>query len=442
MKYSAFIFIISMLIYGQGLEYGGYLHIDQRVQPDADYRVAYNEYRLSLKFEAATSGRIHFYSETWLRAFGLPEILTSSDLVCAGQTQGVDLLLREAYIDFYGFLIKPLDLRLGRQRIAWGSGDKINPTDNLNPYDFEDIWDFGRHSGSEALRFFVYGNNWNLDLAFVPVFKPAILPADAHTQFFNPGYALSGGIPLKEVRDSIIMPGAGLKEQAQSGLRFKTVLAGYDLSISYALVNSGLPVVHKLVLTPDTSGNAVNLFAELYYPRQQVIGADLAGAIGDLGVWLEAAAFLPEEVNCIIDQSHLGLGVEDSLVLEHKFYIKYLLGADYTLQNGLYINLQYLHGLIQEQCAQDLEDYIFLGMEWKLLNDRLKIAPLNGALEIKTFNDIRENLACALLPQLFYYPFDNAEISIGAHLVYGNEGTRLGGLHTSNEFFLKAQYSF
>jgi len=53
--------------------------------------------------------------------------------------------LREAYIDAY---LGPLDLRLGRQIIAWGRADLLNPTDNLTPRNMMVLC----YSGAESRR--------------------------------------------------------------------------------------------------------------------------------------------------------------------------------------------------------------------------------------------------------------------------------------------------
>jgi len=64
------------------------------------------------------------------------------------ETPANRLQLREAYLDLNGLLHSSIDIRIGRQRIAWGSADRLNPSDNLNPQEFEDFWDFGRHTPS------------------------------------------------------------------------------------------------------------------------------------------------------------------------------------------------------------------------------------------------------------------------------------------------------
>ncbi len=35
----------------------------------------------------------------------------------------------------------PVDLIIGKQFFAWGTGDAYNPTDNINPYDYLDVLD-------------------------------------------------------------------------------------------------------------------------------------------------------------------------------------------------------------------------------------------------------------------------------------------------------------
>ncbi|MCK7509029.1 MAG: hypothetical protein MZV70_36675 [Desulfobacterales bacterium] len=70
-----------------------------------------------------------------------------------------NLEIRELYIQLYGFLFDNLDVTSGRQRIVWGTADKLNPTDNLNPLDLEDILDFGRRRGSDAINLNYYFNS-------------------------------------------------------------------------------------------------------------------------------------------------------------------------------------------------------------------------------------------------------------------------------------------
>ena len=57
-----------------------------------------------------------------------------------------------------------------------GTADKLNPTDNVNPYDLEDIWDFGRHLGSDGVQLSVYAGGIQVTAVAIPVFTPVVLP--------------------------------------------------------------------------------------------------------------------------------------------------------------------------------------------------------------------------------------------------------------------------
>src|SRR5207245_1489843 len=56
-----------------------------------------------------------------------------------------------AYVDIYRLLPK-LDLRIGRQVVVWGTGDKFNPTNNLNSLDLSDALLFGRALANQMIR--------------------------------------------------------------------------------------------------------------------------------------------------------------------------------------------------------------------------------------------------------------------------------------------------
>jgi len=129
----------------------GSLLTDERFLLTDKNDLAWNENRLTLKLDKKISSRSKFYSEVWLRNIGLPNITSSADLYNKGIVDPINVELREAYVQIFGFLSKNLDITMGRQRIVWGTADKLNPTDNLNPYDLEDILDFGRHRGSDAV---------------------------------------------------------------------------------------------------------------------------------------------------------------------------------------------------------------------------------------------------------------------------------------------------
>ncbi|HQI70687.1 MAG TPA: hypothetical protein PLT47_08045, partial [Bacteroidales bacterium] len=141
------------------LSINGYIQADDRLQFNGG-KLNRQEYRLDVKLDYKPFDRGKLFTEVWLRAYKYPEIYTVGDLSDKKKILNFDADVREAYFDIYGLFTKNLDVRIGRQRIAWGTADRLNPTDNLNPYDMEDIWDFGRHLGSNAIKLTYYAGTF------------------------------------------------------------------------------------------------------------------------------------------------------------------------------------------------------------------------------------------------------------------------------------------
>ncbi|MEO0122831.1 MAG: hypothetical protein ABIL69_02370 [candidate division WOR-3 bacterium] len=431
------IFFALNLVFG--LDWSGYFSTDHRFLIKEYAPLSFEEYRLTLNPQQSIYDNIKFSSEIWLRSSGLPEIENLDDLFTKDRITPFEIDIREAYIDILKFPVENIDMRIGRQRIAWGTADKINPTDNLNPLDLEDIWDFGRHLGSNGIKIEGYIKDFNLSYIFIPRFTPALLPQNAlYTNYSN--ITLPPGINPAQITNSISMPDYNIKNSIQ-GLRVKKNLFNFDFSMSYVYGRDGIPILKNTTIIPvDMLGN-VNIYNELAFPKMQIFGMDFAGAIGDIGIWAEGALFLPESIHYEIDLSQLGMGVLDSLILDKKPYAKFVLGSDYTFKNGIYINLQYVHGFFQER-GKEIEDYILLGLEWKLFEDKLKLMPLAGGFEIKDFSDFKNNYAFVYAPEISYKPVENCELILGARVIDGKEITNFGRLKQNDEFVLKARYSF
>lgn len=89
-----------------------------------------------------------------------------------------------------------------------------------------------------------------------------------------------------------------------------------------------------------------------------------------------------------------------------------------------------------------MRDYFVFGVEKKLLNDKLKIIPLGGGGEIADFSDIKNNYAIMFMPEITYYPLDNAEIKFGVSILEGKETTTFGAVKNNDEAYLRVKYSF
>jgi hypothetical protein len=429
-------------MHGSNLVWNGYLQADSRIRLAESNDYSWNEYRLDLKAELTPLEKTHFYSEFWIRSLGFPTVQSSADLRDKDNVHPLNLDLREAYVDLYGIPFRSLDVRIGRQRIAWGTGDKINPTDNLNPDDLEDIWDYGRHLGSDALRASLYLPGYTLTTLFIPLFTPAVLPRGEWAAVLAPPFEIPQGFSIRNAVDTIVLPENNLKENATGGVKVKTNLFGYDVSLSYIYGRDDLPLAQRVVIMPTPNMGEADIVTELIYPRTHIAGMDMAGQFADIGVWAEAALFVPEEVILTTDLTAFGMGTQESVALANEPYVKLLIGADYTFTNGLYVNLQYLHGFIHERGADVLEDYFFIGTEWELLQGKIKIMPIAGSVEIKDFGDINENYAYVFAPEISYRPVDNLELMVGTRLIEGKDNTTFGRVRDNDEAYFRVKYSF
>lgn len=457
------------------LQFNGYIYTDDRVAYEQQWKLNRQEYRLDFKAEYKPWERAKFYAEVWLRAYKYPDVSYASDLSDKKKILNFDADLREAYFDVYGLFTKNLDIRVGRQRIAWGTADRFNPTDNLNPLDLEDIWDFGRHLGSNAIKFDYYAGTFTFTAVGIPWFTPSVLPGSDWMPAFMPDFSMplimydsttAPGIVIPVYithgifTDTVVLPQRDIKHYPSFGLKVKKGIANFDVSASFVYGRDPLPVITStytdftidtLFFLPELKAEAtVDVHAELTYIPMKTVGVDFRGSAAGMGIWGEAALFLPEKtyMKRYLHYSIPMLAMEkdsvltDSLVLDNKPYVKFILGLDYTFKYGFYINFQYLHGFANERGPKELNDYFLLGLEWTGLRDRLKIGFLNAGFQIGDFKDVKNNYAWFYMPEITYRPVDNAEFVIGAHILDGSSTTAFGKVRKNDELYLKFKYSF
>lgn len=432
------------------LKLSGELLTDERVLLKNKNDWAWNENRLTLKFDKKIAGNSKFYSEVWLRNIGLPNITQSAYLYNKGIIDPYNLEIREAYVQLNGFLTKNLDVTIGRQRIVWGTADKLNPTDNLNPLDLEDILDFGRRRGSDAINLNYYLNNdFSLQGVLVPFFQPANMPIGIFANALNPTMELPQGMVLKSFSDTILMPRYNLGESSTLGFKFKGFAKGVDFSVSYVWGYDGLPFSTKNKFIPVDLKGGISINSELSFARTHIIGGDLATSIAGIGFWAEAAIFVPEndvvmtnDLSAFYPASPVPV-TQDSIILDKsKPYMKFVIGGDYNFSDGSYLNVQYMHGFVHERGAENLNDYFFLRYEKKFFNEKLKVAPIGGGIIVTNWDDIKNNYALVYMPEIAYKVTDNAEITLSTVIFDGKGDNFFVNLKDYNMFMFKLKYDF
>jgi len=411
---------------------------------------AWNENRLTLKLDKKISKRSKFYSEVWLRNIGLPNITSSADLYNKGIVDPINVELREAYVQIFGFLSKNLDITIGRQRIVWGTADKLNPTDNLNPYDLEDILDFGRHRGSDAVSLNYYINNdFSLQGVYIPIFQPANMPIGIYADALSPEMELPQGMVLNEFSDTILMPRYNLAESSTSGLKFKGFVKGVDFSLSYVWGYDGLPFATRNTFIPIDAFGGININSQLSFSRTHILGADMATSIGGFGLWAEVAAFIPDkdiimtnDFSAFYPASPVPVTVDSLLLESSKPYVRFVIGGDYNFSNSSYLNFQYMHGFINERGEGNLNDYFFVRYEKKFFNEKLRVAPIGGGFIVTDWNKIKDNYTLLFVPEVAYQATDNIEMSLSAAIIEGKGSGVFGNLNDYDMLMFKLKYSF
>ncbi len=432
------------------LKLSGYLQTDQRLLLKSPNNWAWNENRLSLQLDKKVTGKAKFHGEVWLRNIGIPAINSSADLFNKGIVDPWNLEIREANVQITGLFTKNLDVTIGRQRIAWGTADKFNPTDNVNPYDLEDVLDFGRHRASDAISLqYYFTPDYSLQAVFVPFFQPWNMPVGIFSDVLQPDFQFPfNGLYLNRYSDEIDMPQYNLKESTTAGMRFKGFAAGIDFSVSYLYTREGLPFsVYNSLMPVDTMGGvAVN--SKLEFPRTHIVGADFATNVMGAGFWGEAALYIPQD--SVVMSTDISPWINggttpvliDSTVLEKKPYVKFVLGTDYSFANNTYLNFQYMHGFINERGNGNLNDYFILRYEINLMNNNLKFAPISGGAAITDWNDIENNYAVFYVPEISYMATDNVELKLSAGIFGGKGDNFFTKLNDYNMVMFKMKYSF
>jgi len=273
--------------------------------------------------------------------------------------------LDRALIKLY---FKYVDIYVGRQMVAWGTGYAFNPTDM-----------------------------WN---------QKNPLDATAPKVGVN---ALRLEIPLGELSNLnfIGVPGPDIKSSS-AGLRWKTNIKGWDASLSLARhMNADRKI--------------------LGLPEKVVVGADFTGQVSEVGVWSEAAVVNFKYAGMETYESdstylQLDAGVdytfENGLYVMAEYYYNGLGETHHSRYQPFDIFYQYLGDM-----AGLARNYLMLGTRRNFL-DKYDVS-----LFVLTNID---DASAVFLPSVDYYFSDEVSINIGANLAAGEkEYTEFGSLYHS-----------
>lgn len=240
--------------------------------------------------------------------------------------------LDEAYVDVY---LPSADLRVGRQVVAWGTADAVNPTDVVNPrpLGLDALLDRAvRRLPVPAVRVAYYPRpDVGATVVGVADFVAAPLPTEALRGEVQKRLEQTGtGAALADEWLSTAQPGPD--ERYELAVRLETRVRGYDVYLSYF---SGLEDLPALWVEPVAFAPELVVRVRGEYRRQQQFGLAVAGTVGDIGVWLEAAYAVPERL-AVLEQAGT-LSVPAALSTNEPSW-QAVAGADRTFSSGLHLS--------------------------------------------------------------------------------------------------------
>ena len=228
--------------------------------------------------------------------------------------------LREAYVAFYP---NWGEVKIGKQIHSWGAADAINPTDNLNPYDYYYMFKAGtgKKIGKLSLASTVYRENYQVELIVSPYFTPNRIPYGEKD------------FPLALDKKPLIK--YPVKNELELGVRFQTSLAGGDISLSYFKGSDRMPSVQSAYL-PITS-NMVRNF-DLGYRKTTVLGSDFVTFLGDFTIRAEGALYNTQSAS--IDRPPNSDGYLE--IIQDVINSQYVIQLEYTTATDIMVSGQFI----------------------------------------------------------------------------------------------------
>jgi len=358
------------------------------------------------------------------------------------------LTLVEAWASLQDAPIPGTELRLGRQRIAWGPADQIGIVDAFDVPDFSNLSAFGAKLASDAVRLRYFGQRFGIDLAWAPFWRAAPLPESVPAAMMSSGGMTIPGMTVTPLPPTLKTPANEAGESSTIGARVTFEPSLWTLGASYVYGRSPTPQPIEVVVTPTSPPPppmTANVSTKLAYPRRHTIGFDLEGELLGIGVWAEAQYVIPER-DYVLDLTGLG---QSSTTTADEPYFRWLAGLDYTFPNDMYINVQYLRGMGWENLPESQNDWALLAFKWDLAGAKLVIGPLAAAFEIDALGDIisgdrelADSYGCAFSPSVTYKPYDGVELTAGMAWLFGAESSTLGAMAEESSLRFSTKISF
>lgn len=314
------------------------------------------------------------------------------------------------------------DLRIGKQIVAWGRADGVNPTDNLSPRDYVTWLPFedDQRFGAWAVRYDAHLERaLDLTVLFLPWFESSVVAKPATAD------PVATPQPARNAANS------------QFAVKLNQSAGKLDWSVSYFRGLSLLPTARL------TGMNDRGPQLEFRHDRVQVLGADTARNFGRFGFRAEAAWTWPSRS-------------DDGAPATRQPDFFCVAGLDRTWLGSLYANVQLFGRRVQgfvdpyaiadpAQRAVAVQNAITAGQQDRTsagYTVRVSNKWLGDTLEAELLliNNLTRGDRFAR-PVLTYAVTDRLKAALGAVIFQGADDTVFGRKKADSRYFIEVRYA-
>ncbi len=174
---------------------------------------------------------------------------------------------------------------------------------------------------------------------------------------------------------------------------------------------------------------------DVVYPEVWVVGADFATSLDwlyGIGLWGEISFTYHDDVPINIDIN--GTEIHEKQV-DKGWFVKAVLGWDNSFTSWFYLNMQYIYGFVDEFGDNDLEHYLMLNADFKMLQEQI-------LLRMSVVMNLTDASAI-FMPSLSFGFWQGLSLVAGGLFHFGEDDSTFGNRTTGpNYVFLQAKYSF
>lgn len=385
-------------------------------------------------------------------------------------TQRADWL-RDCYLDYTS---EKLDMRLGRQQVAWGQANGITVLDRVNPVDLTEFWlqDF------VDLRIPLWMANVkyspkvdsNLQILIIPDFEASTAAPPGGSPFVFRSYTLfddfrrewdtnpNAVITLpaflrRPLRVNTFYPSKQFRN-SKFGLQWQDIIAGWQYTLNYLHGYDPLGRTYHEGTDPTVAAPGVSLVFSRRFKIVQVVGGSLNHTFTSESL-LKGLTFRGDAAVYLNEPTYIGdVTSGDAKFLERWNNVFWLMGLDKIMFTKWLVSFQFAQYILEHSRptdsaangqnldpmnaysygAQDgIENIFTLRVATNFMHERLQ-----PGVDINLSDDGDGRIS----PKVVYQLRDNLWFTLGMHYFYGDEHDTFGQFNQSNQVYVHLKYTF